>query len=160
MKKLLFLFAIFIFGFAFSQVSISGNKLLKDGQTYKMSQYKEVFKKQEALNYFQKARTNKTVGDIFAFTGGFGIGFGLAQALKGKKNITTQYGTSTIEKPKGAWTIVGIGAGLVGIGIPFALAAKKNADKAISVENGETTAFHPYFKIESVGTGVALSYNF
>lgn len=160
MKKLLFLFAIFSFGFAFSQVSMSGNKLLKDGQTYKMSEYKEVFKNQEAANYFAKARTNKTVGEIFAYTGGFCLGFGLAQALKGEKTVTTQFGTSVVEKPKGAWTLVGIGAGLIGIGIPFAIGAKKNAQKAISIENGESTAFQPYFKLEPSGTGIALSYNF
>jgi hypothetical protein len=48
----------------------------------------------------------------------------------------------------------------VGVGIPFALAANKNAKKAISIENGEPTAFQPYFKLESAGNGLALSYNF
>ena len=65
-----------------------------------------------------------------------------------------------IEKPKGSWTIIGIGAGLIGIGIPFAIAADKNAKKAIAIENGEPTAFQPYFKLESAGNGLALSYNF
>lgn len=159
MKKLLFLFAIFTFGFAFSQVSLNGNKLVKDGQTYKLSEYKQVFKNQEAANYFSKARTNNTVGSIFAYTGGFLIGFGLVPALKGN-GTETRNGVVYQRDPGSAWTVVGIGAGLVGIGIPFALAAKKNVDKAISVENGGVTAFKPYFKLESAGTGLALSYNF
>jgi len=32
--------------------------------------------------------------------------------------------------------------------------------KALEIENGEPTAFQPYFKLETAGTGMALSYNF
>lgn len=162
MKKFLFLFAFLSFGIAFSQVSMSGNKLVKDGQTYRLSEYKEVFKNQEAINYFAKARTNNTVANVFAALGGGFMGFGLARALSGgKTEILVNGQVQTVKQDKsGAWTAVGIGAGLVGIGIPFVLAAKKNADKAISIENGGTTAFQPYFKLESTGTGIVLSYNF
>jgi predicted phage tail protein len=162
MKKFLFLSLVLCFQSVFSQIRMSGNKLMKDGQTYKMSQYNEVFKNPEALIYFKKARTNGTVGSIFAGVGGGFMGFGLERALSGgKTTITTNAGPQTIKQNNsGAWALVGIGAGLVGIGIPFALAAKKNSEKAIKAENGESTAFQPYFKIETAGNALALSYNF
>lgn len=86
MNKSLLFFAIMIAQSAFSQVTMSGNKLVKDGQTYKMSQYQDVFKNPEAVSYFKKARTNSTVGSIFAYTGGFSLGFGLSAVLFGPKN--------------------------------------------------------------------------
>lgn len=162
MKKLLFLSMAFCFKNAYTQVAMSGNKLMKDGQTYKISKYNEVFKNTEALSYFKKARTNNTVGTIFAGVGGGVIGVGLARALSGGKTTVTINGQPQVIKQDNstAWTAVGIGAGIVGIGIPFALAAKKNADKAIQLENGASTAFQPYFKLETAGNGLALSYNF
>lgn len=162
MKKILFLNLLICFQSAFSQVSISGNKLEKDGQTYKMSEYKDVIKNSEALAHFKKARTNNTVGTIFAGVGGGVLGVGIARALSGGQTTVTINGQPQVIKQDNstAWTAVGIGAGIVGIGIPFALAAKKNADKAIQLENGETTAFKPYFKLETAGNGLALSYRF
>ncbi|MCW4451571.1 hypothetical protein OK344_05050 [Kaistella sp. BT6-1-3] len=55
--------------------------------------------------------------------------------------------------------MTGIGVVLIGIGIPFAIAANKNAKKALEIENGGATAFKPYFRVETAGTGMALSYN-
>lgn len=162
MKKILLLSVALLSQMNFAQISLEKNKLVKDGTKYKMSDYRSVFKNQEALNYFQKSRTNNTLGTIFGAAGGAFMGFGLAKALSGgETKVTTNYGTQTIKQDKGsAWALVGIGAGLVGIGIPFALAAKKNADKAIATENGEATAFQPYFKVESACNGIAMSYNF
>ena len=82
MKKLLFLSMTFCFQNAYTQVAMSGNKLMKDGQTYKISKYNEVFKNTEALSYFKKARTNNTVGTIFAGVGGGVLGVGIARALR------------------------------------------------------------------------------
>ena len=162
MKKILFLTTALCFQSVFAQVEISGNKLLKDGQTYKMSKFNDVFKNPEALSYFKKARTNNTVGTIFAGVGGGVMGVGLARALSGGKTTVAINNQPHVIKQDNstAWTAVGIGAGIVGIGIPFALAAKKNADKAIQLENGESTAFQPYFKVETAGNGLALSYHF
>ena len=99
---------------------------------------------------------------MFAGIGGGVLGFGLARALSGgetKVNINGQ--TQVVKQDKStAWTAVGIGAGIVGIGIPFAIAANKNAKKALEIENGGATAFQPYFKLETAGNGMALSYNF
>lgn len=161
MNRILLMFAFISFQSAFSQVSMENNKLVKDGVSYKFSKYEDVFQNEEAKTYFKKARTNKTVGEIFAYTGGFTLGFGLAQALQSKnKTINVNGQTVKVEKAKGAGTIIGVGVGLIGIGIPFAIAAGKNVKKALATENGETTAFQPYFKLESAGNGMALSYNF
>ena len=160
MKKILLLSAVISFQTAFSQVSMTGNKLEKDGQTYKMSKYKDVFSNPEAVSHFKKARTNSTVGEIFAYAGGFAIGAGIIPALSGKKQ-EVRNGVVYENQPSRGWTVVGIGAGLVGIGIPFAIAANKNAQKALELENGgPATAFQPYFRLESAGNGMALSYNF
>ena len=159
MKKLIFFFTIFIFNFSFSQVTISGNKLIKDGKSYKFSKYQEVLTNSEAQVLFKRSRTNRTISNVFAGFGGGFMGFGLARALSGGDKTVIINGQTVTQKSKG-WELVGIGAGLVGIGIPFALAAKKNTQKALELENGTGTAFQPYFKIETAGTGLALSYNF
>ena len=173
MKKLLFLFAIFTFCFAFSQNSNSKkivlgktmNKAFIVGdKTYKWSEYAQVFKKPEALELIKKARTNNTVGQIFAGIGGGIMGFGLARAISGgsKKSVSIPgYGTSTVKGETGSsWIIAGVGLGVALVGVPFVKAATKNTKKAISIENGESTAFQPYFKFETTGNGLALSYNF
>lgn len=161
MKKILFLCSIFWFQTFFSQVSLSGNKLMKDGTSYRFSQYREVFQKQEAQNYFKKARTNKTAAELFAYTGGFGLGFGIARLLSGGNKKFTVNGQQQTVKMKGeGWGFVAAGAGLIGVGIPFVLAANKNAEKAISIENGGSAAFQPYLRLETSGGGLALSYNF
>lgn len=161
MKRIaLGIFGLFVFQQAFAQVSLSGNRLSKDGQTYKFSQYKEVFTRPEAQAVFQKSRTNNTMAQVFSYSGGFLVGFGLVPALKGKKQ-EIRNGIVYENQPNKGWTLVGIGAGLIGVGIPFAVGASKNAKKAIEIENGETaTAFKPHFKLESAGTGLSLSYNF
>lgn len=161
MNKIILFVVVFISQFAFSQVSVEGSKLVKDGARYSFSKYEQVFQNQEARDYFKKARANKTVGEIFAYTGGFSLGFGLGILISGKKNTIYANGTSyTKESKDGGWAFLAAGAGLIGAAIPFALAANKNATKALQIENGESTAFQPYLKIESAGNGVALSYNF
>lgn len=163
MNKTILFTALICFQSAFSQVSLEKNRLVKDGVKYKFSKYEEVFQNKEALEHFKKARTNNTVGSVFAFAGGFTAGFGIAQVLQGKNKqviINGQSQTVKVEKAKGGGALIGIGVGLIGIGIPFAIASKKNTDKAIALENGESTAFQPYFKLESAGNGMALSYNF
>lgn len=161
MKKLLLFTAVLLINFGFSQVSMQGDKLVKDGQTYKMKDYKSVFENEEARAYFEKAKTNSTVSQAFALVGGVAIGVGVTRAIMGpgKRYDLNGKVIGKNEKPKFTWGLAGIGLGVVGIGIPFALAAKKNADKAIRIENGET-AFQPYFKLETAGNGLALSYNF
>ena len=161
MTKFLLLSVIFISNFAFSQVTIEKNHLLKEGKSYKLSQYDEVFQNPEAKSYVKKARTNNTIGQIFAGVGGATMGFGLARALSGgKTTLTTNNGPQTFKPDNsGAWAAVGIGAGIIGIGIPFVLSANKNLKKALDTENG-TAQNTAYFKFETAGNGFALSYNF
>ncbi len=161
MKKGILFLGIFLAQFVSAQVSIEKNKLVKDGISYKFSKYEDVLQNTEAKEYFKKARTNNTVAQIFAYTGGFGLGYGLATLISGKENTISANGTTyTKEAKSGGWAFLAAGVGLIGVGIPFALAVKKNMDKAIQMENGETTAFQPYFKLEPTGNGFALSYNF
>ena len=151
---------VLTFQFTFSQVSLSNGKLYKDGQNYRFSDYKQVFQNQEALNYYQNYKTNKTVSMIFGGLGGALMGFGFARALSGgDKTYVDDNGTVHKTETKG-WGLVGLGAGLVAVGIPFSISAKKNLNKAIDTENNKNTGFNPYFKLETSGTALALSYNF
>ena len=159
MNKLLLFGALISFQSMFSQVTLSGNHLEKDGQFYKMSNYKDVFSNPEAQKSFKKARTNHTVGQIFAYAGGFGIGAGIIPALSGKKQEVRD-GIVYENQPSRGWAVVGVGAALVGIGIPFAIASKKNGEKALEIENGASAAFQPFFKVETAENGLAFSYNF
>ena len=70
MKKLLLFICVLILQMNFSQVTFEGNKLIKDGQTYKLKEYKEVFTTPEAQNYFAKAKTNAKVSEVFTLIGG------------------------------------------------------------------------------------------
>jgi len=159
MKKQILLSLTLAFQFSFSQVSLSNGKLNKDGKDYKFSEYKQVFQNQEALNYYTKYKTNKNFSLVFGGVGGACMGFGLARALSGgDKTFIDSYGVTHKTKTKG-WELVGVGAGLVAIGIPFSLSAKKNLNKAIDIENG-TIIPSAYFKIETSGSSIALSYNF
>lgn len=56
MKKTILASLLAISQVAFSQVSLSRNKLIKDGQPYKASQYKEVFQNEHALMYYKKVQ--------------------------------------------------------------------------------------------------------
>ncbi|AZI33663.1 hypothetical protein [Kaistella carnis] len=164
MNKFLLLGLALSFQSVFSQVSMSGRKLSKDGQTYKISKYEQVFDKTEARNYFKKGRSNKTFGDILGTVGGFGMGFTLGQIISSPKETKVEglFGTTYVYKTDNSarWTVFGISAGIALASIPFYLGAKKNFDKAIQTENGESTAFQPYFKVETAENGLALSYNF
>ncbi|QFG52099.1 hypothetical protein [Chryseobacterium sp.] len=159
MKKMILFGMMLSFTLGTAQVTMEKNKLVKDGQTYKLKEFRSVFKDPNAASTFHKARTNAAVSNVFGYAGGFLIGFGIVPALSGKKT-EVRNGVVYENKPSRGWAVVGIGAGLVGVGIPFAYAADKQAKKALALENGEPTAFRPHFKLESAGTGVALSYNF
>ena len=164
MKKLLLLTTASCFQSAFSQVSMSGRKLSKEGQTYKITKYEQVFDNTEARNYFKNGRSNKTFGDILGTIGGVGMGFTLGQIISSPKETTVQglFGTTYVYKTDNSarWTVFGISAGIALASIPFYIGANKNFDKALKIENGESTAFQAYFKLETAGNGLAFSYNF
>ncbi len=163
MKKFTLVLACLAIQLSYSQVSIHKNRLVKNETEYKFSKYEEVFSNAEAKAYFKKARANKTTAEILSYTGGFGVGFSLAQIIGNTNNKTygSGPGSYTIKTDNSVrWTVFGISAGVALLSIPFYTGYVKNSEKAIQIENGETTAFQPYYKLETTGNGFALSYNF
>ncbi|MGL6038907.1 MAG: hypothetical protein ACRC0E_08475 [Soonwooa sp.] len=165
MKKTILLTVALLSQLHFGQVTFNNSKFEKNGIKYNISRYDQVFTNQEAKDFVKKGRTNKTVGDILAFTGGFGMGFSLSQILFSQSTKTVQlpFGeTSSIKTDNSArWTVFCVSTGIALISIPFYSGANKNFKKAVQIENGETTSsFQPYFKVESAGNALAVSYNF
>lgn len=165
MKKSILILTVILSQFHCAQVSFDGKKFLKDGQSYKSKNYRQVFTDPAALDLVKKGRTNKTVGDVFSGIGGFGMGLSLALIVSTPKertyNLGYGYGSITQKTDNGArWTVFGISTGIALISIPFYVSAKKHFDKAIKTENGEPTTFKPYFKLGSEGDRLAVSYNF
>lgn len=174
MKKIVFTLILSIFpliSFAQNSDSLRIGKtsrafFIKDGQTYKASEYKKVFTNTEALHYMKKARTNSTVSQIFGGIGGGLMGFGLARALSGGDKETYQNGVLIKEKQNGNWGLVLAGLGFVGVGIPFAISSGKNIKKAVKTQNEAdqasptTDSKTTSYRFEIGGNGIALSYNF
>ena len=170
MKKLFLLTAMLIFTAIFGQNSTitlgkTPNKMfLVNGESFKYSEYHEVFKNELALNYIKRAKSNKTAASIFGIAGGFGLGYGVVSALTHHENSTIVYnsfGNATIIKSKNnsGWLIAGIGAGLIGVSIPFAIGERRNLLKAIDTENASKEKVS-YFQFQTTGTSVSLCYNF
>lgn len=148
-----------------AQVTMEKGKLVKDGVSYKKSAYKEVFENPQAADYFQKARTNSTIGQVLSYTGGAVVGYGVAMVIAIKNDdyvAMNPYGGIMTQQPKkfNAWPIVGVGVAMIGGAIPFTLSSAKNVEEALALENGEPVAFQPQFKLESGTQGLAFSYNF
>lgn len=165
MKKSILILTVILSQFHFAQVSFDGKKFLKDGQSYKSKNYKQVFSDPVAQDYVKKARTNRVFGDVLGGIGGFGMGLSLGLIVSTPKertyNLGYGYGSITQKTDNSArWTVFGISTGIALISIPFYVSAKKNIDKAVKTENGEATAFKPYFKLGSEGDRLAMSYNF
>lgn len=139
---------------------------IKGNQKYKSSEYKKVFTNPEALAYMKKSRTNNAVSQVFGVMGGGLVGWGLASAISGKK--TVQNGVVIKEQAKGGWGLVGAGVGLIGIAIPFAIGSSKNLKNAVKAQNNadrngsevQNTHASNFYKLESGGNGIGLSYNF
>lgn len=148
----------------FSQVTLSGNRLERDGQSYKFSQYEKAFSNPVASNFFKKGRANKTAGDVVSSIGGFGMGLSLGLILSSPKEQNVSYGpygSGTVKTDNSSrWAVFGASAGIALVSIPFYIGAKKNFDKAIAAENTQSNAFHPYFKLNNTSDGLALSYHF
>lgn len=164
MTKASFISALFCSSMAFSQVTIADNYLVKDGKTYSISEYKQVFSNAQAQQFMAKSRTNRTVAGILGFAGGFSLGASIPMMLRKKEQsiIRGPYGDTVITTggPYGyGYALVGLG--LIAAGIPFEIAGKRNREKAIATENGQSSAnSKPYFKLENAGNGLAFSYNF
>lgn len=74
----------------------------------------------EAYALMKKARTSSDIGTVFAFTGGFLIGWPIGTAIAGGD-------------PN--WLLAGIGAGCLAIGIPLSLRASKGIIGSVNLYN-------------------------
>lgn len=74
----------------------------------------------DAYQYMKKARANNTMAQIFAFTGGYLIGYPIGQSIGGGE---------------ANWTLAGVGVGVLLVAIPFGSAFKQNATLAINLYN-------------------------
>src|SRR5690606_11965852 len=133
------------------------NFFIKDGEGYKLNQYKEIFTNQEAIDRIKRARTNKTFAEIITYTGSFGIGFGIGIALSKQED---GYGNRVNYNRKTGWTIAGIGAGLVVTSIPLWNGYVKNLKKAVDLENGTTAESTAQLNFNVNGNGFGLAYQF
>lgn len=134
------------------------NFFIKDGQGYKLNQYKQAFTNQEAIDHIKRARINKTFAEIITYTGSFCLGFGIGMVLSVKDNDLSE------EQAKGdritGWTIAGIGAGVALTSIPLWVWYSKNIRKGIEVENGANENSVSQLKLNVNGNGVGMAYQF
>src|SRR5690606_33670699 len=133
------------------------NFFIKDGEGYKLGQYKQVFTNQEAIDHIKKARTNKTFAEIITYTGSFGIGFGIGMALSKQED---GYGNKVTSNRNTGWAIAGIGVGVSLISIPVWMDYSKNIRKGIEVENGTNENSVSQLKLNVNGNGVGMAYQF
>lgn len=133
------------------------NFFIKDGEGYKLNQYKQVFTNQEAIDHIKRARTNKTFAEIITYTGSFGIGFGVGMALSKQED---GYGNKVTSNRNTGWAIAGIGAGVALTSIPLWMGYSKNIKKAIDVENGESEIQTSQLRLNVNGDGFGLAYQF
>ncbi len=162
MKKLVFALML-IPALAFAQVEEpqngqielgTGGKnfFIKDGQGYKLNQYKQAFTNQVAIDHIRRARTNKTFAEIITYTGSFCLGFGIGGALSNSENPLMEKGTG--------WAIAGGGVGLILSSIPLWIGYSKNIKKAVDVENGESEIQTSQLKLNVNGDGFGVAYQF
>ncbi|SMC81360.1 hypothetical protein [Moheibacter sediminis] len=174
MKKLAFTLLL-IPALAFAQVeetqsgkvslgSDTKNFFIKNGEGFKLNQYKEVFTNQEAIDRIRRARTNKTFASILTYTGSFGIGFGIGYALS-VKDTKKKYGYSGFENRdkkdrQTGWIIAGVGAGITLTSIPLWSGYIKNINKGIELENGVIEEPTTQLKLNVNGNGIGMAYQF
>lgn len=133
------------------------NFFIKDGEGFKLNQYKEVFTNQEAIDRIRRARTNKTLASILTYTGSFGIGFGIGMALSKQED---GYGNKVTSNRNTGWAIAGAGAGLVVTSIPLWNGYIKNLKKAVDLENGNSEESVAQLNLNINGNGFGLAYQF
>ena len=135
----------------------SKNFFIKDGEGYKLNQYKEIFSNQEAIDRIKRARTNKTFASIITYTGSFGIGFGIGMALSKQED---GYGNKVTSNRNTGWAIAGIGAGVMLTSIPLWMGYSNNIKKAVDLENREGDVTTSQLKLNVNADGFGLAYQF
>lgn len=130
---------------------------IKDGESYRLKEYNQIFSNDEAINYIQKARTNQGFAKVLTYTGSFGIGLGVGLALSKQEN---KYGQRISSNKSTGWTIAGIGAGLTLTSIPLWMGYSKNIKKGVEVENREIENKVSQFNLNLNHDGFGLAYRF
>ena len=156
--------------FAFSQenssienVSLGSNSknfFIKNGETYKLNEYKQVFENPLAQKKIRKARTNKTFGTIISVIGGFGIGYGAGMFVGNLGNSGNSLSDLEPQSRRQAGLIyMAMGLGVTATSIPLWIGYKKNIKKAIDLEN-ETTTYSNTLNFNVNENGFGLAYKF
>ncbi len=127
-----------------------GYIFLQNDQPLTLKQLGETMKSNpEAYKLFQQAKSNATVGTLFAIAGGALVGWPLGTATGGGKP---------------SWELAGIGAGLIVVSIPFASASNKKTKQAVSIYNqGNKTSsvsWKPEFKLNLSMNQVGVAMKF
>ena len=135
MKKITVLFLmLMVFGLsaAFAQANndtivmvkaFGGHKFEKSGVDLTINQMRDIVKDYpDALKEMRLAKTNEVIDYVFAYSGGFCIGWALGSAITGYGEETSLY-------------TAGIGIGLVAIGFGFGALADGHAVKAATIYN-------------------------
>jgi len=104
-----------------------------------------------AFSVLKKARANSFTAKLFAFSGGFCIGFPIARGYKEGSEIN--------------YDIMKIGGALLAIALPISMAASRKRQKAVEIYNASVAAaarrnFSPRLSFVSnrEGAGIALDF--
>lgn len=161
MKKIAFILTLLAVNIAFTFAqnvsdSISIKKVFGGYQFYQgdeilsLNQLSKTLSSNDfALKQLKSARTNSIIASIFAYSGGYLVGWTIGTAISGND-------------PE--WIMAGIGAGLIAVGIPFNLLYINKAKQAVETYNGgfKKSSFldNSELKLSYTGNGVGLTLNF
>ena len=102
-----------------SPLTVDKKRVFLEGTELSYRQVSSILMKyEESAPFMKKAKTNRDMGMVFSFIGGFGIGYGVVYGLFGNTS---------------GWIIAGVGAGVAVISIPFSVGYKKNLLKSIDL---------------------------
>ena len=123
MKNTILVLALLFTIFSFSQeITKVKSKFYLDGNQIATYEAKNLIKNNiEAYKYFKQAKNKESLGGLFL---GFGIGFGVANAINAA--------TSKIDYPSGA-TYVALGA--IAVSVPILMGRTKKMNKALEIYN-------------------------
>lgn len=123
MKNTILVFTFFFTLFSFSQeITKVKSKFYLDGNQIATYEAKNLIKNNiEAYKYFKQAENKEAIGGLVL---GFGIGFGIANAINAA--------SSKIDYPSGA-TYIALGA--IAVSVPILIGRTKKMDKALEIYN-------------------------
>ena len=171
MKKLTLLLLL-LNTFAFSQENNTSTEVvlgpnardlfIKNGETFKLREYKQVFENPLAQKKIRKARANKSFGTIISVIGGFGIGYGAGMFVGNLSNGNPDNPWDKINAKSNrevGLIYMAMGLGVTATSIPLWIGYKKNIDKALDLENDTATYSNTLnFNINENGFGLAYKF--